>query len=50
MSAPIIIAGATAEVVNKQPLTMEEISDKLPFVKNAKLNIVNPLVAKHRKI
>ena len=43
MSAPIIIGGATAEVINKQPLTMEEISEKLPFITNAKLIIVNPL-------
>ena len=43
MSAPIIIGGATTEVVNKQPLTMVEISEKLPFIKNAKLIIINPL-------
>jgi hypothetical protein len=43
MSAPIIIGGASAEVLNNKALTMEEIREKLPFIKNAKLLIVNPL-------
>jgi hypothetical protein len=43
MSAPIILGGANAEVINNKAFTMEEIREKLPFIKNAKLLIVNPL-------
>lgn len=43
MSAPIINGGASAEVINNKALAMEEIREKLPFIKIAKLLIVNPL-------
>lgn len=32
MSAPIIIGGASAEVINNKALTMEDIRKILPFI------------------
>jgi hypothetical protein len=43
MSAPIIIGSLSAGLDNKQPLTLEEISENLPYIKKGKLIIINLL-------